>query len=71
MLDPEHAEGRPTSNQLLWLSCTGPHCCLQVLAIFLPFSAFVALGFEHCIANMCTIPLAVMLGADVTVGECF
>ena len=29
--------------------------------------AFVALGYEHCIANMFFIPLGMMEGADITV----
>ena len=33
--------------------------------------AFVALGYEHCIANMFFIPLAMMQGADITVGQLF
>ena len=41
----------------------------KILAIVLPISAFVALGFEHSVANMYFIPLALMQGADgVTLG---
>jgi formate/nitrite transporter len=38
----------------------------KAVAIFLPISAFVAMGLEHSVANMCIIPLGVMLGAPVT-----
>ena len=31
--------------------------------------AFVALGFEHCVANMFFLPLAMMQGAPVSVLE--
>ena len=41
----------------------------KVLAIFLPISAFVSMGFEHCIANMYMIPLSMRLGSGITVGE--
>ncbi len=33
----------------------------KVLAIIFPISAFVAAGFEHCIANMYFIPLGILL----------
>ena len=33
----------------------------KVLAIIFPVSAFVALGFEHCIANMYLIPLGMLI----------
>ena len=36
----------------------------KVLAIFFPIMAFVAAGFEHCIANMYFIPLAILAAAD-------
>ncbi len=34
------------------------------MAIIFPIAAFVALGFEHCIANMYLIPVAMMAGAE-------
>lgn len=40
----------------------------KMVAIWFPISAFVALGFEHCVANMFMIPLGMARGADVTVG---
>jgi formate/nitrite transporter FocA (FNT family) len=36
----------------------------KVLAIVLPISAFVALGFEHSVANMYLIPMAMLAGAE-------
>ncbi|MFG0247293.1 MAG: formate/nitrite transporter family protein [Phycisphaeraceae bacterium JB051] len=39
----------------------------KVLGILFPISAFVAMGFEHSVANMYLIPLGMMKGADVTV----
>ena len=32
--------------------------------------AFVVLGYEHCIANMFYLPLALMEGAPIGVWEC-
>ena len=37
----------------------------KILAILWPITAFVALGFEHSIANMYLIPTGMMAGADV------
>jgi len=36
----------------------------KVFAVIFPISAFVAMGFEHCIANMFMIPLAVVASLD-------
>ena len=36
----------------------------KVLAIIFPISAFVALGFEHSVANMYLIPIAMLAGAE-------
>lgn len=36
----------------------------KVLAIIFPISAFVAMGFEHCIANMYMIPVAILASLD-------
>ena len=35
----------------------------KVWAIFFPIMAFVASGFEHCVANMYFIPLGLLLDA--------
>ncbi|WP_438971438.1 formate/nitrite transporter family protein [Methylophaga sp.] len=36
----------------------------KVLAIIFPISAFVAMGFEHCVANMYMIPVAILASLD-------
>jgi len=36
----------------------------KVFAVIFPISAFVAMGFEHCIANMFMIPLAMVASLD-------
>lgn len=41
----------------------------KFLGIWFPIMAFVASGFEHCVANMYFIPAGIMLGADVTWGQ--
>lgn len=41
----------------------------KFIGIWLPISAFVAMGFEHCIANMYVIPLSMKLGSGITAGK--
>lgn len=38
-------------------------------AILLPISAFVAMGFDHSVANMFLVPMGMKMGAAVTVRE--
>ena len=53
----------------VWLALAG-HTLLEKMAgCFLPVMAFVVLGYEHCIANMFFIPLGMMEGAEVTIGQ--
>lgn len=41
----------------------------KFIGVFLPISSFVALGFEHSIANMAMIPLGMLCGADISVSK--
>jgi formate/nitrite transporter len=45
----------------VWLAYAGRSVADKVLGLILPISAFVAAGFEHCIANMYFLPLAWLL----------
>lgn len=49
----------------VWLSFAAHSVSGKILAIIFPISAFVALGFEHSIANMFILPLAVFLGGQI------
>ena len=49
----------------VWLALSGRRLGEKLLACEIPVFAFVALGFEHCVANMFFIPLAMMQGAPV------
>ncbi len=53
----------------VWLALAGRRLGEKLLACEIPVLAFVALGFEHCVANMFFLPLAAMLGADITIGQ--
>ncbi len=48
----------------VWMSFAAHHVAGKILAIVLPITAFVALGFEHSIANMYFIPVAMLAGAE-------
>ena len=48
----------------VWLCFSGRSTTDKILAIILPITAFVALGFEHSIANMYFIPYAILLSSD-------
>jgi formate transporter len=45
----------------VWLAYAGRSVTDKVVGMILPVSAFVAAGFEHCIANMYFLPLAWLL----------
>jgi formate/nitrite transporter len=49
----------------VWMALAGRSVTDKVLAIVFPISAFVAAGFEHCVANMYFIPLAIFLKGGV------
>jgi len=43
----------------VWLAMAGRSVIDRIIAIIFPITAFVAAGFEHCIANMYFVPLAI------------
>ena len=45
----------------LWLAYAGRTVTDKMVAVILPISAFIAAGFEHCVANMYFLPLAWLL----------
>jgi formate transporter len=48
----------------IWLTFAAHSVAGKILAILWPITAFVALGFEHSIANMYLIPVGLLLGAE-------
>jgi formate/nitrite transporter len=46
----------------VWLSFAAHRVSGKILAIVFPISAFVALGFEHSVANMYLIPIGMLAG---------
>lgn len=53
----------------VWLALGSRSVGGKIAAIVFPVSAFVAMGFEHCVANMYLIPIGMMEGADVTLPQ--
>lgn len=53
----------------VWLAIYGKTIGQKALACWIPVAVFVALGYEHCIANMFFIPCGMMAGADITMGQ--
>lgn len=51
----------------VWQGNAAQDICGKLLGIWFPISAFVTSGYEHCIANMFVIPLAMRLGAPISV----
>lgn len=50
----------------VWMATAARDITGKVLLIWLPVMAFVALGWEHSVANMFFIPLGMMAGAEVS-----
>jgi formate transporter len=50
----------------VWLSVASRSVEGKVMAIVFPIAAFVALGFEHCVANLYLLPVGMLSGANVT-----
>ena len=48
----------------VWLCFSGRSVTDKVLAIVFAITAFVALGFEHCVANMYFIPAGLLIKGD-------
>ena len=54
----------------VWLCFAAHTVSGKILAILFPISAFVALGFEHSVANMYLIPIGMLQeGATITVAD--
>lgn len=54
-----------------WMQAGAKDMAGKVLTIWFPIAMFVFAGFEHSVANMTYIPLGMMLGAPVSIGQMF
>jgi formate transporter len=48
----------------VWMALAADDVAGKILAIFFPIMAFVAMGFDHVIANMFFLPAAIFAGVD-------
>jgi formate transporter len=48
----------------VWLCFAARSVTDKILAIVFPITAFVALGFEHSIANLYLLPVGLLVGAE-------
>lgn len=55
----------------MWQGISSKTTTGKILGIWLPVMTFVAIGYEHSIANMFFIPLAMMEGADISILDLF
>lgn len=46
----------------VWMSLAATSVSGKILAIFFPIMAFVAMGFDHVVANMFFLPAAIFAG---------
>ncbi len=53
----------------VWMALSAKDVINKFICILMPISAFVAMGFEHCIANMFFIPFGMFLKNDIIVTE--
>jgi len=50
----------------VWMALAAEDVAGKILAIFFPIMAFVAMGFDHVVANMFFLPAAIFAGVDIT-----
>lgn len=53
----------------VWLGMSATDTLGKIIGLWWPVMCFVAIGFEHCIANMFFIPLGILEGAPVSWGQ--
>ncbi len=53
----------------VWMCFAARSITAKILIIIFPISAFVALGFEHCVANMYLIPIGIVASLDPLIVE--
>mmetsp|Transcript_5998 Transcript_5998/g.17934 ORF Transcript_5998/g.17934 Transcript_5998/m.17934 type:complete len:306 (-) Transcript_5998:120-1037(-) len=53
----------------VWLAGAANDMAGKMVGIWFPISTFVAIGFEHSVANMFLLPLGLLKGADLSLGD--
>jgi formate/nitrite transporter len=55
----------------VWQATCAQEVAGKILALWFPVAGFVAMGFDHCIADQFLVPMGMMLGADVSMFDLF
>ncbi|KAI0743439.1 Formate/nitrite transporter [Daedaleopsis nitida] len=53
----------------VWQAAGARETISKIVAIWIPIMIFVACGYDHVVANMFSVPLGILFGADLTVAE--
>ena len=53
----------------MWQATCADDVAGKALALFFPITTFVASGFDHCIANQFFLPVGMLFGANVSIGN--
>ncbi|KAK9813119.1 hypothetical protein WJX72_009361 [[Myrmecia] bisecta] len=53
----------------VWQATAAQDIIGKIFGIFFPIMAFVAIGFDHVVANMFVIPFGMKMGSNVSVGD--
>ncbi|CAF2981262.1 unnamed protein product [Rotaria sp. Silwood2] len=53
----------------IWLTISARELHSKIIAIYLPIWLLISVGYEHSIANMFTVQMGMMLGANLSVGK--
>lgn len=51
----------------LWMAMSSRDLGSKIIGIYLPIWLFVAVGYEHCITNMFTVQMGMILGANLSI----
>lgn len=54
----------------VWFALAGHNLLEKALGCWVPVMAFVVLGYEHCVGNMFYLPLALLEGDLIGIGDC-
>ncbi|KAF5354963.1 hypothetical protein D9756_005369 [Leucocoprinus leucothites] len=53
----------------VWQAAAAKDTLSKIVGVWIPIMIFVACSYDHVIANMYSVPLGIMFGADLTVAE--
>lgn len=48
----------------VWMAASASEAHGKVIALFLPIAVFILCGFEHCVANMFSVPVGILVSSE-------